>query len=184
MKEHKTRLRRWLVSLAVLLLLVATFVLVVYAASRITREVKQNYFQTGTIDINLNDGKAIITEDEYLFEPGMTVRKDFFIENRGTWAVYYKIYFGDIKGELADVLEVEVRDKENGTVLYSGLLRDMTQLRTDLADDVLEVGERRNMTVTFHFPEEKGNETQERSVEFTICATAVQTKNNPNKEGA
>ena len=184
MKERNTRLRRLLVSLAVLVLLAGVFVLAVYAATRITREVKDNYFQTGTIDINLNDGNAIITEDEYLFEPGMTVCKDFFIENRGTWAVYYKIYFMDIQGELADVLEVELRDKENGTKLYSGLLRDMTQRNISLADDVLDVGERRNLTVTFHFPEEKVNETQERRVEFTVSATAVQTKNNPNKEGA
>lgn len=183
MEERKRKLHRLLASLAVLVLLIGVLVLTVYAASRITREVRENYFQTGTIKINLNDGKAIISEDEYLFEPGMTVVKDFFIENCGTWEVYYKIYFGDIHGELADVLEVEIRDKDSGEVLFGGLLRDMTQSKIQLADDTLDVGERRDMTVSFHFPEEKGNETQERSVAFTLCATAVQTKNNPNKEG-
>lgn len=181
--DSKTRRRRLLVSLAVLLLLICLFVLAVYAASLITREVRDNYFQTGTIDINLNDGKAVISEDEYLFEPGVTVVKDFFIENRGTWSVYYKIYFDGVSGELADVLEVEIRDADSGERLFGGILSDMTRSRTALSGDPLEPGRRRDMTVSFHFPEEKGNETQERTASFTLCATAVQTKNNPNKEG-
>ena len=36
--------------------------------------VKNNLFQTGSIQINLNDGKPVIDEHEFLFEPGMTVQ--------------------------------------------------------------------------------------------------------------
>lgn len=183
MEARRKSLRRLLASLAILFLLAGLFVLTAFAASRITRQVRENRFQTGAIKINLNDGKTVISEDEYLFEPGMTVVRDFFIENLGTWAVYYKVYFGDVGGELADVLEVEIRDEDSGEVLFAGLLGDMTQRKTQFAEDILDVGERRDMTVSFYFPEEKENETQERSAAFTLCATAVQTKNNPNKEG-
>ena len=43
--------------------------------------VKNNLFQTGSIQINLNDGKPVIDEHEFLFEPGITVQKEFFVEN-------------------------------------------------------------------------------------------------------
>ena len=43
--------------------------------------VDNNLFHTGSVKINLNDGKPVIQEHEFLFEPGMTVKKDFFIEN-------------------------------------------------------------------------------------------------------
>ena len=52
-----------------------------------TVSVNNNLFHTGTIKINLNDGEPIIQEQEFLFEPGMTIRKDFFIENQSTWDV-------------------------------------------------------------------------------------------------
>ncbi len=182
--EKNNRKRRLAVSVLALVLLIGMCALTAYAASLITREVKDNYFQTGIIKINLNNGTPIIQQDEYLFEPGMTVNKDFFIENEGTWEVYYKIYFSDIKGALKDVLEVKIYPQGHpDQVLYSGLLGELTQRQVQLADDTLDVGERKDLTVSFHFPEERGNETQERSCEFTICATAVQTKNNPNKEG-
>lgn len=51
-------------------LCISTFALIFSMVS-----VENNLFHTGTIDINLNDGKPIITADEFLFEPGMTVKK-------------------------------------------------------------------------------------------------------------
>ena len=42
-------------------------------------------------------------------------------------------------------------------------------------------GQRRNLTVVFHYPESSGNETQNLDLTFTLCAEATQTKNNPNK---
>ena len=43
-----------------------------------------------TVKINLNNGQPIISEHEFLFEPGMTVKKDFFVENMSTDSVYYR----------------------------------------------------------------------------------------------
>ena len=55
--------------------------------------VENNLFHTGTVKINLNDGKPIIEEHEFVFGPGMTVQKRFFIENQSTCDIYYKLYF-------------------------------------------------------------------------------------------
>jgi len=177
-KKSKTakRLTGSIIAVAILsvCLCVTTFALV-YS----TVAVENNLFHTGTVKINLNDGKPVIEEHEFLFEPGMTVEKEFFIENQSTWDVYYKLYFEDIEGGLADVLEVSVRDGEK--VLFSGKMADITKDKVGAADDILKLNERRNLTVTFHFPKEAGNATQRLYLTFTMGADAVQTKNNPNK---
>ncbi len=152
-----------------------------FAFGYIMYEVRHNTFVTGEIDIDLNGGAPVITADEYLFEPGMTVVKPLYIQNNGTWAVYYKLYFTQIDGELADVLDVTLAT-DDGRVLLAGKLSDLTEWKVGTVDDELEVGERRDMTVTFYFPPESGNENQDRELKFAVAATAVQTKNNPDKE--
>ena len=142
--------------------------------------VENNLFHTGKVKINLNDGKPVIREHEFIFEPGMTVKKDFFIENDSSWDVYYRIYLENVSGGLKDVLEITVKDGDRA--LYSGTASELTQQNVTAADDTLKIGQKRNLTVYFHFPEDKGNETQNRDLTFTMCAEATQTKNNPNRQ--
>ena len=178
MTETKTakKLTGGIVAIIVLAvcLVITTFALVYASVS-----VENNLFRTGEVKINLNDGEPVIREHEFLFEPGMTVKKDFFIENESTWDVYYRLYFNNVSGGLADVLEITVKDGDK--VLYSGTANELTKQRVTAADDTLKIGQKRNLTVYFHFPEEKGNETQNLDLTFTMCAEATQTKNNPNK---
>lgn len=178
MSESKTakKLTGGIIAIIILAicLAVTTFALVYASVS-----VENNLFHTGTVKINLNDGKPIIEEHEFIFEPGMTVIKDFFIENESTWDVYYKIYLDDVSGGLADVLEVTIKDGDK--VLYTGTANELTRQNVIAADDTLKIGERRDLTVVFHYPESSGNETQNLDLTFTMCAEATQTKNNPNK---
>lgn len=178
MTENKTAKRLTggiiaIVALAVCLC-ITTFALVYASVS-----VENNLFHTGKVKINLNDGKPVIREHEFIFEPGMTVKKDFFIENDSTWDVYYRIYLENVSGGLADVLEITVKDGDRA--LYSGTASELTQQNVTAADDTLKIGQKRNLTVYFHFPEDKGNETQNLDLTFTMCAEATQTKNNPNR---
>ena len=178
MAENKTAKRLTggiiaIVALAVCLC-ITTFALVYASVS-----VENNLFHTGKVKINLNDGKPVIREHEFIFEPGMTVKKDFFIENDSTWDVYYRIYLENVSGGLADVLEITVKDGYRA--LYSGTASELTQQNVTAADDTLKIGQKRNLTVYFHFPEDKGNETQNLDLTFTMCAEATQTKNNPNR---
>ena len=178
MTENKTAKRLTggiiaIVALAVCLC-ITTFALVYASVS-----VENNLFHTGKVKINLNDGKPVIREHEFIFEPGMTVKKDFFIENDSSWDVYYRIYLENVSGGLADVLEITV--KEGDRAMYSGTASELTQQNVTAADDTLKIGQKRNLTVYFHFPEDKGNETQNLDLTFTMCAEATQTKNNPNR---
>ncbi len=178
MSEHKTA-KKLTASVAAIIILAVCLCITTFALVYSTVAVDNNLFQTGEIKINLNDGKPVIEEHEYLFEPGMTVEKNFFIENQGTWDVYYKLYFDNVEGGLADVLEITVKDKDK--VLYHGTAAELNRADVAAADDILKINERRELSVYFHFPEEAGNSAQNLMLTFDMCADAVQTKNNPNR---
>lgn len=180
--EATPHVRRKLIAcLATIVGLLLVFALATYAISTLSVSVPNNYFETGSVEINLNDGKPVIDIDEFRFEPGMTVTKDFFLENRSTWAVYFKLYMTDVQGELADVLRITIADKA-GNTLYQGTASELTRADAPVADEALEVDETREFTITFFYPREAGNATQGDDLSFTLCADAVQTKNNPNAQ--
>ena len=141
-----------------------------------------NIFSTGKIRLNLNDRKPVITENEYLFEPGMTVEKPFFLKNEGA-DCWYRLYFNNVSGSLSSVLEVTVSDGE--TVLFTGKMSDLTQSSADwlgILPAVGAAGSCRTLTITFHFPEDAGNAAQGGTLQFDLCADGTQVRNNPNKE--
>ncbi len=165
--------KRLSMSLVTLVLLCICLCVTSFALGYTFYQVEDNYFHTGTIGIDLNGGKAII--DEGKFEPGVTFDKPFYISNVGSGAVYYKLQFSNVSGELKDILEISVLDK-NKTILQEG---KMTSFELEGS---LEVGERQDLIMRFHYPEEEGNRGQGEILTFEVSAIAVQTKNNPNKE--
>lgn len=136
-------------------------------------------FATGRLHINLNDGRPIIQEQEFLFEPGMTVEKQCFIRNDGTADVYYKLYFDQVAGGLAEVLEITV--ESGGKTLYHGTVAQLNRQAVAAADDVLKAQETRYFTVRFYFPTAQSNRAQNASLSFALCAEATQVKNNPHR---
>ena len=170
MAETKTakRLTGGIIAIIVLAvcLCITTFALVYASVS-----VENNLFHTGEVKINLNDGKPVIQEHEFLFEPGMTVVKDFFIENDSTWDVYYRLYLDNVTGGLSDVLTVTIKDGDK--ILYTGTANELTKQNVVAADDTLKIGQRRNLTVVFHYPESGGNDTQNLDLTFTLVADAI-----------
>ena len=143
-----------------------------------TLSIENNVFKTGSVKINLNDGKPIIDEHEFLFEPGMTVKKDFFVQNESNCDVYYKLYFNNLSGDLSRVIKVTVSDGEN--VLYS-VAADNFEKEDVAAADTLKIGQRKELSIYFYYPENSGNETQNKTLSFDLNADAVQTKNNADK---
>lgn len=143
--------------------------------------VDNNLFHTGTVEVDLNGGKPVIEEHEFLFEPGMTVKKRFYVRNNSSWDVYYRLYFDRVSGGLADVLEITVADADTDAVLYQGTASGLNREAVQAAESALTVGETRWFTITFHFPETAGNTAQNLTLTFDLCADAVQTKNNPDR---
>ena len=149
-----------------------------------------NVFVTGNVGISLKTelaGNKIIGEDEFLFEPGMTVEKSFLLENVGTTPIYYRLYFVNVEGDLADILEITIRDEDK--VIYKGIMSQMVASVTKWAsyDDAgvvkfmtLDNKESRHLTISFHYPKDSGNEGKNTEAKFDLWAEAVQVENNPN----
>lgn len=181
MSSSKSKIARQLtVSIVVVIVFSISLCITTFALFYATVTVENNVFQTGKVEIDLNGGAPVITQSEYLFEPGMTVEKSFDIKNIGTGSVYYKIYMTEIDGGLADVLEITVYDGTD--ILYQGTARNMTRENVLTARDALPVGQSRSLKIRFHYPEDSRNESQNWQLEFNLCADAVQEKNNPDKK--
>ena len=166
-------------SIAVIIILLVFLVVTTFALVYTTVSVENNLFRTGRVKINLNNGEPVVREDEFLFEPGATIQKEFFIENLSTWDVYYKIYFGNVSGSLADYVNIRILD--GADVLFSGRISDLNKDNVIAADDPLTVGEKKYLTAEFTFDREAGNIVQGQRLGFDMNAVAVQTKNNPDR---
>ena len=186
-KASKRLTGRMLLIAALCLCLCITTFAIIYSYV----EVEDNTFQTGKVDIEISPEN--LTENEVFrrFEPGMTITKDFEVTNNSTCEVYYKVYLTDVTGDLADILDVRILDRDDSNaVLFSGKASKLTRNvaafgGTDKDKGVLginETNDTRNLTIKFHYPESAGNEGQAKELSFKICAEATQTKNNPKKE--
>ena len=171
--------RKLSVGILTLIGIIGCLCITTFAVLFLSISVSGNTFETGGIGINLNDGKPVIEKDEFLFEPGMTVEKDFFVENTGTDGLYYKLYFDEVSGDLADALEVTVKDGES--VILSGKITELTEEAGLAAEDALAFGERRDLKIIFHFPENSENNYKDKTLSFIFYAKAVQSRNNDGK---
>lgn len=180
MDNNSNTIKKLTCSVVLAIVLVFSLCITTYALYYATVRVDDNYFKTGIVQIDLNGGKPVIEEHEYLFEPGMTVEKPFYLQNQSTWAVYYKIYLDNVEGGLADVLQITIFD-DSGNVLYAGTANSLTRQNAAAADDILLIGEQRDFKIRFYYPENSGNTTQNWQLKFDLCADAVQEKNNPDK---
>ena len=196
MKSNTERKLKIGVITIVLLSMCLIFTSTVLAMS--TLPIGDNIFKSGLISIKLGgiDGEKeyyfdnehkLITENEYLFEPGITVEKKFFIENvagNKGYDVYYKIYFDNIEGELANQIDICLTD-DSSNIIYKGKASDFVKDNVITGLKPLSVFKNHNKhyyTISFHYPEECGNIGQGKILEFDLCARAVQTKNNPDRE--
>lgn len=102
------------------------------------------------------------------------------MENLSTCAVWYKIYFSNVSGEMADAVDVEIRDGDK--VLASGKLNDLTEENTAAYEDALDIDGKKTLTVRFHFDENAGDALQNALLSFDFSARATQVPNNPDKK--
>ncbi len=178
-RSKRTTSQRLTASIVAIILLSICLCVTTFALTYSIVAVENNLFITGSVKINLNDGVPVIQEHEFLFEPGMTVKKDFFVQNESSCDVYYRLYFQNVEGGLADHLQIKICDGDK--VLFSGTPNELNRENVGAADDVLHLNEKRELQIYFHFPVDAGNEAQGMYLTFDLAADAVQTKNNLDK---
>ena len=179
MTQNKNR-KSVIKNIIVTVILIACFSIATFALASLNVVVKENTFSTGEVKININDGKSVINNDELHLEPGMTIKEDFFIENKGSVDAYYKLYLDNISGDLADVIEITIKD--GNKILYSDTANNLTRQSVKAVNEILGSDQKKNLTIYLYYPENSGNEMQNNELVFTLCAEATQTKNNENKE--
>ena len=173
------RLRRGMAAVVILSL---GLMITSYALVRLSVSVRDNIFHTGIVEIELNHGAPIISEDDEIFkrfEPGMYVIREFDVTNKSTDYVYYSVYLSQVSGELAKVLEISIWD--DTLLLCSGTARELESNGNGGIGELRE-GETKTLEIHFYYPENAGNETQEATLEFDMCAKAVQKRNNPDRQ--
>lgn len=74
------------------------------------------------------------------------------------------------------MLTVTITDGDKA--LSPGTANRLTVQNAVAADDTLKIGQRRNLTAVFRYPEGRGKENQGPDLVFALCAEATQTGNN------
>ncbi len=187
--------KRFLLKAGAAVALVVLLATTAYAFSLIMYKVKDNYFQTGHVDVAIAfapevEGKVDL-QDDIKYEPGMRVRGDFTVYNLSVGddkaaedGIWYRIYFTDVtRGKLAEVMEATIYDGEK--VLCSSTVAKWKNNRTLMEAQALGHGESKTLTLELHFPEEAGNDYQgirDGKLEYQLAVVATQRRNNPNQE--
>ncbi len=184
MTDSKKTYRKLMVRICLIMLLLLAMAVTTFAYVNSVLRVTDNTFSTGIVDIDLNGGNPIIhkiagTGNGGFVEPGGTYIADFYVKNNSSdpFGVYYKLFFTDISGGLADVLEVSIYTDDGATLLEKGTVWSINESIEAMGH--LEHGETRWYTVHFHYPEEAGNATMGMSLDFNMEAEATQANNNP-----
>lgn len=159
--------------------------------------VKDNIFSTGTVDIEISELSSIShvsgnddgtkMYDSLRMEPGMTIEKSFTLTNNSSCDIWYKLYFKTVKGDLAKVLDVTIKNNSDNSVLYEGKAVDMTTDKVKAANNKwltpsTDADKTKDYSITFHFPKDSDNEWKSKEMEFSLAVSAVQSKNNPKAE--
>lgn len=176
--DNKNNLKKQLYgSLAVIVLLVIMLTVTTYALVSSFVKVEENHFQMGTVDISLNEGKKIFDGEDFLLEPGSSVKEDFTIKNESSVEVYYRLYLENVSGDLSDALIFQIY--EGDALIYSCSAKDFNIENPCIGADSLNVGETKDLSLVVKMTEESGNQFQNGYMAFDITADAVQVRNNP-----
>lgn len=179
MDKNNTSKRLTYSIVLVIILLICLAVTTYALAVTSYRVIEDNRFGTGKISIKLEGlGSLDLTQAE----PGMTIEREFTIRNMSSIGVYYKVYFENISGSLADVIDITLTEKESGTLLYSGKAADFKYSSPNInVSDELTASEARVLVIRYHIPKDAGNSYMGTELSFYISAKAVQSRNNADK---
>lgn len=175
-KGSKTKKRAYK-SIAWVLILAVMLAVTTYALILSMIGVKNNLFETGKVEIELNGGKKIFDDTD--IEPGKSIVKEFTVKNESSAEVYYRIYADKVEGSMSEALEIRIYDGEEE--IYKGKIEEMDRKRACVGEEALKAGEEKKLKAIVKLSESAGNKYQNGEISFDIKADAVQARNNPGK---
>ena len=181
-------MRRLKIEIALIIILTICLCITSLALALPTASATQT-FTTGGVNIILNGGKQIITEDDDPIAPGKTVTKQFSLENASTYNVYCRLYFSNVSGALMETITVTISDPESGTVLYHDLMKNLTRDNIASLEPLnpvipfkLEKAAVKYFEISFSMPLNSDTALMGSVGNFDFHAEAVQADNNINQE--
>lgn len=172
--------KKMLVCIISIVLLIVCFALSTFALAFARISVNGHVFSTGTVTLDFNGGQKVIEDKgSDLFRPGKTVTKEFYLQNTGTDALYYKFWFDNVEGKIAKYIDVTIR--YDGRDVLKGKLTELSKMHSESIDTPLQPGEKRVFEISFHMSLEVKDRMQGKYVDFEFCAGATQAKNNPDR---
>lgn len=123
--------------------------------------------------VNINDGVAVFEEDEIRLEPGKSVSRVFFIENESRRKVYYRLYFENVTGQLAELAIVSLYSGDK--LLYQGRALDLKESNAESVDEKLLSQERRYLRIEVSLDENVDNKASSQFVKFDIRIETART---------
>ena len=129
------------------------------------------FWESENVQIWLNDEEPIISGEGIFFEPGMNYTKDFELRNDGKTILSYRLYFDNVDGGLADVVEVTIRDGEK--VLYQGTINELNKYDTRNAEEGIRPRETKVLTISFDYPKYAGMPDLGTYATFDLWAVGV-----------
>lgn len=182
----KKQIRRGCVTLA---LLISAFFLTSFylAAGSVKVVLGNNVFATESMEIGiLGNGQSSeikftnYTENENFAEPGMRLVGNFTVKNDSTFAVYYRLRFTKVDGDLADVMQATIKTKEGSVLCGPYTVKELTDRSLFT---VCELGAKSSveLQLELYFPEGTGNEAQNKTLSCELAADMTQKRNNPDK---
>lgn len=172
MNKKKKIIKRVLV--AILIVMIAAIIALAYTLY--TTDV-DTLISTGKVDLNFNDGIVVFADEDLKLSPSETVIREMFIENAGEEPFYYRIYLDNMTGDLIDSTVVNIYDDE-GDLLLSVETAEFDSSNYFTTGEILEAGERVDLSMEIVVLENAGNVYQESEMNFDIIVTAIQSKNN------
>lgn len=183
-EEQKRLMKKLKVEVAIIAILMIclciTTVALALSQVRVT-----NTFQTDAIDIILNNGQKIISDDDQSIAPGKTIVTTFPLKNNSNHDVYYRLFFANIKdgdANLADYLEVVIKRVDTGETIYEDLMPNLIRSKVKTVTAPLTAGEEIMLEASFYLPESAKNKLKGQGVTFDFVAEAVQAENNDDKD--
>ena len=176
MNEQKLQ-KKLTIMIVTVVLLMAGLIITSFALADSIVSIQNNRFSMSMgVALQVNGGQPFVNMNDIIFEPGATHCSEFPISNRGSFDVWYRIYFTDVVGELGDNIKVLVKD-EDGNPLCDGLMCDLGMDK--VAVGTLEAGDEKKIYIEFQFLSGTDNTAQGQTVSFNIVADATQKQNNP-----
>ena len=154
--ENSNTFRKLTYNIVLTVILLICLVITSYALAVTSYRVLQdNRFGTGNISIILEGPSDL---DISHFEPGMTVVREYTIRNMSSIGVYFKVYFENVSGLLADAVDITLKEKNSGIVLFQGKASEFSENSiNNKVGEELSASDSRVLVIVYHFSEDAGS---------------------------